>query len=102
MRKLLAIVVPLLVVGSIGLAGAAWSSPSVKTAVCDLTSSKTKPYQRVVARSAKALKAYAAKPADIIPAPSKCPASVLTPTSGGYSLGATMVGVTEVPEPGRP
>jgi len=102
MRKLLAIAVPLLVVGSIGLAGAAWSSPVAKTAVCDLTSSKTKPYQRIVATSAKALKAYTAKPADIIPAPSKCPTSLLTPTAGGYPLGATMVGVTEVPNPADP
>ena len=102
MRKVLMIVVPLFAVGSIGLAGTAWSSSFAKTAVCDLTSSKTKPYQRVVARTPAALKAYAAKPADIIPAGATCPKSLLSATTGGVALSATMVGVTEVPNPADP
>ncbi len=102
MRKMLAVALPLLVLGSIGSTGVASSSSFSSTAVCDLTSSKSKPYQRVVAKSAKDLKAYIAKPGDIVPAPTSCPQTLLTATTGGVGLGAKMVGVTEVPAPADP
>jgi hypothetical protein len=102
MRRLLIVVLPVLVAGSFGIADAARTSSFAKTAVCDLTSSKAKPYKRVVATNAAALRTYAAKPGDIIPAPRSCPKTLLTPTGGGFELDATMIGVTEFPNPGDP
>jgi hypothetical protein len=95
-------VLPILVVGSFGIAHAARTTSFAKTAVCDLTTSKAKPYQRVVATTAAALKRYAAKPEDIIPAPRSCPKTLLTATTGGFELDAELIGVTEVPNPGDP
>jgi hypothetical protein len=97
MRKVLMFAVPLFAVASFGIADAARNSASVRTAVCDLTTSKTTPYKRVVATTAKALKAYTAKAADIIPATKACPKTLLTATSGGVAYTTTMVGVTEMP-----
>src|SRR5882757_1782343 len=98
MRKLLVFGLTLLaVIASVGIADAARSSSFASTAVCDLTSSKTKPYKRVIATTAKALKAYTAKAADIIPAKKVCPQTLLTAAAGGVGYTTTMVGVTEVP-----
>jgi len=102
MRRLLIFTLPLLAVGSFGIAHAARTSSFAKTPVCDLTSSKSKPYQRVVATTAAALRTYAAKPDDIIPAPGSCPQTLLSASSGGVELGGSMVGVTEVPTLGDP
>lgn len=102
MRKLFMWVVPLLVVGSFGVADAARNTPFAKTAVCDLTKSKTAPYKRVVATTAAALRSYNAKPDDIVPAPRSCPKTLLTATTGGVGINATMVGVTEMPTLGDP
>ena len=66
MRRLLMFAVPLLVVGSFGIADAARNAPFAKTAVCDLTSSKTKPYHRVIAATRVQLKQYSAKPEEYI------------------------------------
>ncbi|HZO98469.1 MAG TPA: CHRD domain-containing protein [Gaiellaceae bacterium] len=101
MRKLLLWVVPLFA-ASFGLADAARDTSFAKTAVCDLTSSKTKPYQRVIATSPAALRRYTAKPADIVPAPRSCPKTLLTTTTGGVGITAEMVGVTELPDLGDP
>jgi len=86
MRKLLVLAVPLVLLAAVGITQAASSSSFASTPVCDLTTSKTKPYQRVVATSAKALKGYLAKAADIVPAPHSCPQTVLAPTAGGTAL----------------
>ncbi len=102
MRKLLVLAVPLVLLAAVGITQAASSSSFASTPVCDLTTSKTKPYQRVVATSAKALKGYLAKAADIVPAPHSCPQTVLAPTAGGTALTVTMVGVTEMPDLGDP
>jgi hypothetical protein len=102
MRRLLIWIVPLFVVGSFGLADAALNTPFAKTAVCDLTKSKTAPYQRVVATTAAALRSYTKKPDDIVPAPRTCPKTLLTATTGGVELTGQMVGVTETPSLGDP
>ena len=102
MRRLLLFAVPLLVLGSFGIADAARDASFAKTPVCDLTSSKTKPYQRVVATTRAQLKQYSAKPEDIVPAVGACPKTLLTPTGGGVAINASLIGVTEVPNPGDP
>jgi hypothetical protein len=102
MRRLLIWIVPIFVLGSFGLADAARNTSTVRTAVCDLTSSKTAPYKRVVATTAAALRSYTKKADDIIPAPRSCPKTLLTATSGGVELTAQMVGVTEMPNLGDP
>jgi len=101
MRKLLLLAVPLFVAGSLG-AQAARHTSFTSTAVCDLTGSKTKPYQRVVAGTAAALRTYSAKPDDIVPAPRSCPQTLLTPSTGGVQIGVNLVGVTEQPAPADP
>src|SRR4051794_32045413 len=102
MRKLLGFAVPIVVLAAVGITQVASSSSFASTPVCDLTSSKTKPYQRVVATSAKALKTYLAKGADIVPASRPCPPTVLSPTAGGVAVTVTMVGVAETPDLGDP
>lgn len=102
MRRLLIWIVPVFVLGSFGLADAARNTSFVKTAVCDLTNSKTTPYKRVVATTAAALRSYTKKPDDIVPAPRTCPKTLLTATSGGVELTGQMVGVTEMPALGDP
>jgi len=102
LRKLVMLAVPLFALGSLGLANAARDTSFVKTAVCDLTASKSAPYTRVVAKSAVALKKYSSKPQDIIPAPRSCPKTLLTATTGGVALTGTMVGVVETPTLGDP
>jgi len=102
MRRLLIWIVPVFLLGSFGLADAARNAPFARTAVCDLTSSKTAPYKRVVATTAAALRGYSKKPDDIIPAPRSCPKTLLTATTGGTAIDAAMVGVTEMPNLGDP
>jgi len=102
MRRLLGFAVPFFVLAAVAVAQVASSSSFSSTAVCDLTTSKTKPYQRVTATSAKQLKTYLAKAADIVPAPRSCPQAVLSPTAGGTAITVTMVGVTEMPDLGDP
>ena len=102
MRRLLIWMVPVFVLGSFGLADAARNAPFARTAVCDLTGSKTAPYKRVVATTAAALRSYTQKPDDIIPAPRSCPKTLLTATTGGTAIDAAMVGVTETPNLGDP
>jgi len=99
-RSAVVTVVALLVVaGSLTAAQAARQSSFKRTAVCHLTSSKTAPYQRVVAATNAALKAYIKNPDDIIPAPRACPKTRLTPTAGGVGMTVKMFGVAEQPDP---
>ena len=70
MRKLLLLAVPVLVLGSFGVAQASHEKTAAKTAVCHKVASK---YQRVFAVGSKQLKAYTANQADIIPAPAGVP-----------------------------
>jgi len=102
MRKLLVFAVPLVLLAAVEITQVASSSSFASTAVCDLTTSKTKPYQRVTATSVKQLKTYLGKAGDIVPAPKSCPQTLLSPTAGGTAIGVTMVGVTEMPDLGDP
>jgi len=99
MRKLLLLAVPVLVLGSFGVAQASHEKAAAKTAVCHKVGSK---YQRVLAVGSKQLKAYTANQADIIPAPAACPKVLLSPTSSGKgitSFTVNMLGVAEQPDP---
>ena len=83
------------------LAGIALATASAKTdktsAVCHRTASKANPYVKLNV-SAKQLKTYLSRPADIVPAPkSGCPRSVLTATSGGTALSVALTGEAETP-----
>src|SRR6187455_3397219 len=98
----LAVVALLVVAGSLTAAQAARQSTFKRTAVCHLTSSKTKPYQRVIAATNAALKAYIKNPDDIIPAPRSCPKTRLTATAGGVGMSIKMFGVAEQPDPADP
>jgi hypothetical protein len=69
------------------------------TAVCHKTSSKTKPYQRIVVKGSVALKAYIKNPDDIIPAPRTCPKTLLTATQGGLATTVKLNAVAEQHDP---
>jgi hypothetical protein len=102
MRKLLLLAVPVLVLGSFGVAQASHENAAAKTTVCHKVGSK---YQRVVATGTKQLKTYTANQADIIPAPASCPKTMLSPTTGGKgitTINVTMLGVAEQPDPADP
>ena len=98
MKKLVGAVMVLLAAGSVVGAQVAGSA-STKVAICHKTSSKTRPYQRIVVASAKA---HLGHPDDIIPAPKVCPQTLLTARSGGVAITVTMHGVAEQPDPGDP
>jgi hypothetical protein len=101
MRKLLLVGVAVFAVGSFGAAQGAHRTATAKTAVCHLTSSKKKPYQRVVLTGA-ALKQSLASADDIVPAPKSCPQTVLSATAGGVEIDASMLGIAEQPDLGDP
>jgi hypothetical protein len=99
MRKLLLLAVPVLVLGSFGVAQASHEQAAARTAVCHKVGSK---YQRVFAVGSKQLKAYTANQADIIPAPAACPKVMLTAKSSGKgitSITVNLLGVAEQPDP---
>lgn len=79
-------------------------STELKVSICHKTTSKTRPYVKVVVRSRATLRAHTASHhADIIPAPAgPCPRAALTATSGGRVLRTALLGVVERPEPGDP
>jgi hypothetical protein len=97
-----AVVVVLLAAGSFAAAQGALDSSTLRTAVCHKTSSKAKPYQRIVVTTRAALKTYIKNAADIIPAPRACPKALLTPTAGGVAMTVKMFGVAEQPDPADP
>jgi hypothetical protein len=99
MRKLLLLAVPVLVLGSFGVAQASHDKTAAKTAVCHKVGTK---YQRITVVGSKQLKTYTAQQADIIPAPAACPKVMLSPTSSGKgitSITVNMLGVAEQPDP---
>jgi hypothetical protein len=78
-------------------ASAGTTATAAKTAICHATGSAKKPYVKLRV-SAAALRAYVKKAADIIPAPAGgCPATRLTPTTGGVALSTNLVGENESP-----
>ena len=101
MHKLVAVAVVLIAGGSFAVAQAAVEGPAAKTAVCHRTSSKTRPYVRIVV-GAGALRKYTSVADDIVPAPRTCPQTLLTPAGGGVAIEASMVGVAEQPDLGDP
>jgi len=102
-RSAVVTVVALLVVaGSLTAAQAARQSYAKRTAVCHLTSSKAKPYKRIVVTTNAALKSYIKNADDIIPAPRACPKTRLTATSGGVGMTVKLFGVAEQPDPADP
>ena len=100
MRKLLLFAVPIFAIGSVGVAQASHKHAFAKTPVCHKVTSKTTPYQRVIANGPAQLKRYTAIAADIVPAPRTCPKTLLTATAGGVGLTVNLLGVSEQPNPG--
>ncbi len=101
MRKLVLVGAALFAVGSFGAAQASHGQTAAKTAVCHRTSSKTKPYIRVVVAGA-ALKKAIASSDDIVPAPRSCPQTLLSASGGGVEIDANMLGIAEQPDLGDP
>jgi hypothetical protein len=101
MKKVLLVSAAVFTVGSFGAAQAAHRTAAVKVPVCHKTSSKTKPYQRIVV-SGSALKKAQASSDDIVPAPKSCPQTLLSATGGGVQIGTKLLGVAEQPEVGDP
>jgi Cu/Zn superoxide dismutase len=65
-------------------------------AVCHRTRSARRPYARIRVTAGQ-LRAHARHAADIVPAPARCPRTLLTPTSGGTAFAINLVGETESP-----
>jgi hypothetical protein len=101
MKKILLVGVAVFAVGSFGAAQAAQRTVAVKVPVCHKTSSKKKPYQRIVV-SGSALKKAQASSDDIVPAPAACPQTLLTATGGGVEIDAKLLGISEQPDLGDP
>jgi hypothetical protein len=84
-------------------ASAPTASTQLRVAVCHKTTSKTRPYIKIVVRTTAALRRHQRHAADIVPAPrGACPRTVLTPSSGGTAIRTSLRGVVERPEPGDP
>ena len=64
--------------------------------VCHATGSARRPYVRIRVTT-RQLRTHTAHPADIIPAPRRCPTTRLTPTAGGTAFSVNLVGETEMP-----
>jgi hypothetical protein len=101
MKRLVGAVVVLIAAGSVVGAQVAGSAPAkvAKVAICHKTSSTTRPYVRIVVAS---VGAHARHADDIIPAPARCPQTLLTARSGGVAINVAMRGVLEKPDPGDP
>jgi hypothetical protein len=100
MRKVLLVGAAVFAVGSFGVAAqAAHRSTTVKMPVCHKTSSKTKPYQRLVV-SGSALKKAQASSDDIVPAPKSCPQTLLSANGGGVEIDTKLMGIAEQPDLG--
>jgi hypothetical protein len=102
----LAILLALLALGAVALgnagagtersASAEEASVAATRAVCHRTGSARRPYVRIRV-TARGLRAHTAHAADIVPAPRRCPATVLTPTAGGTAFAINLVGEAESP-----
>lgn len=94
--KLLALMVPVLVLAGAALAVANAGTSASRT-ICHRTSSAKTPYVKLTV-SARSFRLHAKHSADIIPAPkSGCPRSILSATRGGQVFRITMTGEAESP-----
>jgi hypothetical protein len=94
--KLLAVLLPVLVLAGAGLAVANAGTDATRT-ICHRTSSAKKPYVKLTV-SAKQLRAHLKHAADIVPAPKAgCPRTVLTATRGGQAFRIVLTGEAETP-----
>jgi hypothetical protein len=94
-KALLAAVIALGATG--GVVAAATHQGALRVAVCQRTSSDTRPYVRVLVRTRAQLRAHLARHADIVPARGACPKVAVTPTHGGRVLTANLSGADEQP-----
>jgi CHRD domain-containing protein len=70
-------------------------------AICHRTSSETTPYVRIRVFTRAQLRHHRQHAEDVIPAPHRgCPRTLLSPTTGGTPVAATLSGAAEVPGPG--
>jgi hypothetical protein len=78
-------------------ANAHGGSAAKKTSICHRVANSKTPYVKLSV-SAKQLKVHAKHAADIIPAPrGACPKTILSATTGGVGLSATLTGEAETP-----
>jgi hypothetical protein len=97
MRRL-SLLLAVFVLGGIALTTAqAKTGKAKRTAICHRVNGAKGPYVKL-SLTAKALKAHVKHAADIIPAPAgRCPATVLSATSGGTALTIALAGEGEDP-----
>lgn len=94
--KLLAFLVPVVLLAGGALAVANAGTEARRT-ICHRTTSAKTPYVKLTV-SASTLRAHAKHAADIIPAPrAGCPRSILSPSSGGRAFKITLTGEAETP-----
>ena len=105
MRKLLVLAVPLLVLGSFGVAQASHDKAVAKTAVCHKVGSKRRPTRG----SSSSARSSSRRTPRTRPTSSRrrpaCPKTLLSPTSTGKdikSITVNMLGVAEQPDPADP
>jgi CHRD domain len=70
------------------------ASAAATRAVCHRTGSARRPYARIRV-TARGLRTHTRHAADIIPAPRRCPTTVLTPTAGGTAFSVNLAGEAE-------
>jgi hypothetical protein len=102
-KGLLVLIAPALAAAALTNANAATrthertaTAAATPRAVCHRTTSARRPYVRLNV-SARQQRTHLRHAADIIPAPRRCPRTLLTPTSGGTAFTITLVGETEAP-----
>lgn len=106
MKRLLITFAALVAFTGVGLAQASAPAAPVKKGqpkrtICHRTAAATNPYVRITV-TARAMRAHLRHAGDIIPAPARCPGTVLTAKRGGVKLATTLTGAAEVPGPGDP
>lgn len=95
-RRIVAMLVGIVAVAGLVLAPSAFTKPP-KTTICHRTQSAKKPYVKIKV-SKSVLKGHLRHPQDIIPALANgCPTTVLTPSTGGVLLHASLLGTNAVP-----
>jgi CHRD domain-containing protein len=73
------------------LAAAAPAVPEATVVVCHRTASAERPYVRLTVPPRR-MRVHRSHSADVIPAPSRCPNTLLTPFHGGRDFAATLLG----------
>jgi CHRD domain len=101
MKRLVLLLLVLGLSGAGALATATAGPDATRTTICHRTASTRAPYVRLRIQSSQ-LRAHIRHAADIIPARGACPATLLTPRSGGTAFQVALTGEAEAPTAGDP